>query len=87
MEVFKMCDVVRETGFAIHRYLRNADILRRFMRMPLVNRLRKLGHRVAQQHPLEVRDEDGTVLGSFSADLFFEETLVIELKGSVARAR
>jgi len=79
MEVFKMCDVVRETGFAIHRFLRNGH-LEKVYENALVNRLRKLGYRVSPQHPLEVRDEDGTVIGSFTADLLFEETLVIELK-------
>jgi len=35
---------------------------------------------VAQQHPISVFDEDGTVLGDFFADLFVENQLVVELK-------
>ncbi|HSI15151.1 MAG TPA: GxxExxY protein [Chthoniobacter sp.] len=70
-DVFKLCDVVRETGFAIHRYLRNGH-LEKVYENALAHRLRLLGFQVAQQHPLEVRDEDGTVLGSYSADLFLE---------------
>jgi GxxExxY protein len=33
-----------------------------------------------QQQPLSVYDEDGTLLGDFSADLFVEDCLVVELK-------
>jgi GxxExxY protein len=35
---------------------------------------------VEQQHPLQVRDEDGTVLGDYIADLFVEGVLIVELK-------
>jgi GxxExxY protein len=79
MDVFKLCDEVRETGFAIHRYLRNGHIEKIYENAP-VHRLRKRGFRITQQHPLQLHDEDGTVLGSFFADLFLEETLIIELK-------
>ena len=79
MDVFKLCDAVRETGFAIHRFLRNGH-LEKVYENALAHRLRKLGLHVAQQHPLEVRDEDGTILGSFFADLFIEDILLIELK-------
>jgi GxxExxY protein len=30
--------------------------------------------------PLQVRDEDGTVLGDFFADLLVEEELIVEVK-------
>ena len=33
-----------------------------------------------QQHPLRVFDEDGTLIGSYLADLFAEDQLIIELK-------
>jgi GxxExxY protein len=79
MDVFKLCDAVRETGFAIHRYLRNGHV-EKIYENALVHRLRKRGLRIAQQHPLHVHDEDGTVLGSFFVDLFLEEILLIELK-------
>jgi GxxExxY protein len=48
----------------------------------LANRLRKLGLEVKQQHPIQVFDEDGTVLGDFYADLFVENQLVVELKAA-----
>jgi len=79
MGVFKLCDAARETGFAIHRYLRNGHI-EKIYENALVHRLRMRGFQITQQHPLQVHDEDGTVLGSFFADLFLEETLIIELK-------
>lgn len=42
--------------------------------------MRKQGVRAVQQQPLSVYDEDGTLLGDFSADLFVEDCLVVELK-------
>lgn len=39
-----------------------------------------------QQHPLNVVDEDGTVLGEFFADLFVENQLIVELKACRALA-
>ncbi len=46
----------------------------------LAHRLRKVGHHVDQQIPLAVRDEDGTVLGDFVADLIVDQVLIVELK-------
>ena len=39
-----------------------------------------------QQYPLEVRDEDGTVLGDFKADIFVENHLLVEVKAAKAIA-
>lgn len=77
--VFELCDIVRETGFAIHEYLRNGH-LEKVYRNAMVHRLRKQGIQVVPEHPLAVYDEDGTVLGEFFADLFVENILIIELK-------
>jgi GxxExxY protein len=46
----------------------------------LVHRLRKQGLQVEAQKPLNVYDEDGTLLGEFFADLVVEGKLLIELK-------
>ena len=78
-DIMKLCDVVRETGYAAHRYLRNGHV-EKVYENSLTNRLRKLGLKVVQQHPLSVFDEDGTLLGEFKADLFVEERLIVELK-------
>jgi GxxExxY protein len=52
----------------------------------LAHRLRKAGVRVEQQHPLQVLDEDGTVLGDYLADLLVEGELIVELKACKAIA-
>lgn len=79
LEINQLCDVVRETSFAIHTYHRNGH-LEKIYENALVNRLRKQGLKVEQQFPLTVRDEDGTILGEFFADLFVDDCLVVELK-------
>lgn len=75
----ELCDLVRETSFAIHRYHRHGH-LEKIYETALVHRLNKLGLRVEQQHPLRVYDEDGTSLGDYFADLFVEGRLIVELK-------
>jgi GxxExxY protein len=79
--VFELCDIVRETGFAIHQYL-GPGHLEKVYENAFVNRLSKQGLEVKQQHRLEVRDEDGTVLGEYAADLFIENSLIVELKAA-----
>jgi GxxExxY protein len=78
-EIFRLCDKVRETGYALHRFLRNGH-LEKVYENGLANRLRKAGVRVEQQCPIQVRDEDGTVLGDFVADILVENALIVELK-------
>jgi len=46
----------------------------------LIHRLRKLGLYVIAQHPLKIRDEDGTLLGDYFVDLLVNDVLIIELK-------
>lgn len=84
-EVLTLCDQVRETSFALHRYLRHGH-LEKVYENGLAHRLRKAGLKVEQQFPLEVRDEDGTVIGEFFADLFVEDCLLIEMKACRALA-
>ena len=52
----------------------------------MVHRLRKIGLAVERQRPLQVRDEDGALLGNYFADLFVENCLVLELKACKALA-
>jgi GxxExxY protein len=79
MNVFELCDVVRETAFAIHRYHRHGHF-EKVYENALAHRLRKAGIEVIQQHPVPVYDEDGTVLGSYFADRFLNNILLIEAK-------
>jgi GxxExxY protein len=81
----ELCDIVRETSFAIHVYLRNGH-LEKVYENALVQRLRKLGLKVLAQHPLTVYDEDGTILGEYFADLCIEGGLIVELKACKAVA-
>ena len=78
-DIMKFCDVVRETGYAAHRYLRNGHV-EKVYENSLTHRLQKQGLKVVPQHPLSVFDEDGTLLGDFKADLFIEDRLIVELK-------
>ncbi len=75
----ELCDIVRETSFAIHTYHRSGH-LEKVYENALANRLTKLGLDVKQQHPMTVYDEDGTVLGEYFADLLVEGCLIVELK-------
>lgn len=75
----ELCDLVRETSFAIHRFHRHGHV-EKIYENALAHRLHKQGVHAVQQHPLSVYDEDGTLLGDFSADLFVENCLVVELK-------
>ncbi len=81
----QLCDIVRETSFAIHKYHRNGH-LEKIYENALANRLRKLGLQAQQRFPLTVYDEDGTVLGEYYADLFVEGCLIVELKACKAMA-
>ena len=79
MDIMQLCDVVRQSGYGAHRFLRNGHV-EKVYENSLANRLRKQGLQVLQQHPLQVFDEDGAQLGDFYADLFVENRLIVELK-------
>jgi len=78
-EVLKLCDVIRQTSYDIHKYLKSGH-LEKVYENALAHRLRKLGIEVKQQHDLAVFDEDGALLGKTTADLFVENVLIIEVK-------
>jgi GxxExxY protein len=81
--ILSMCDLIRQTSYDIHTYLGHGH-LEKVYENALAHRLAKLGIKVIQQHPLRVFDEDGTLIGSFLADLFIEDQLVAELKACKA---
>jgi len=78
-EIRELCNTIRETSFAIHGYLRHGH-QEKVYENALANRLRKLSLDIKQQYPLQVSDEDGTLLGSYYADLYVDNKLVVELK-------
>src|SRR5437867_1120518 len=77
--------IVRQTAYNIHVYHGHGH-LEKVYENALANRLRKLGHMVQQQHPLNVYDEDGTLLGEYYADLIVDGRLIVELKAVRALA-
>ncbi len=74
-----LCAQVRETAYAVHTYLGNGH-LEKVYENALANRLRKAGLDVLQQHPLQVFDEDGSLIGDYFADLLIDGWLIVELK-------
>ena len=78
-EIFKLCDQIREVAFQLHSHLRHGH-LEKVYENGMAHRLTQKGIKAFQQYPLNVRDEDGTVLGHYLADLFVEDRLIVELK-------
>jgi len=77
--IFELCDVIRETSYAIHEY-HGQGHLEKVYENALAHRLTKAGLKVQQQHPIKVYDEDGTAIGDYIADILVETRLIIELK-------
>jgi GxxExxY protein len=79
-DIFTLCNVIRQTSFDIHKYLRNGH-REQIYENALAHRLRKRGINVEQQEEVKVFDEDGTFLGTLRADLLVERRLICEIKG------
>jgi len=82
-EIRRLSNLVRICGYEAHCYLRHGH-LEKIYENSLVNRLRKLAVEVEQQIPLDVWDEDGTLLGHFVADLLVERKIIVEIKACKA---
>ena len=78
-DIKALCDQVRQTAFDMHVYHGHGH-LEKVYENALANRLRKAGLIVKQQHPVNVFDEDGTLIGEYLADLLVDDSLIIELK-------
>ncbi len=76
---------VRQVAYDIHVYHGHGH-LEKVYENALTHRLRLAGFDVRQQHPVQVRDEDGTVIGEYFADVIVEGRLLIELKATKALA-
>ena len=76
-----LCEQVRQTAYEIHVY-HGHGYLEKIYENALAHRLRKQGLIVEQQHPINVYDEDGTLLGDYSADLWIAGRLIVELKAA-----
>jgi GxxExxY protein len=53
-DIMKLCDVLRQTGFELHRYL-GGGMLEKIYENGLVHRLRKMGLKVEQQSIADLR--------------------------------
>jgi GxxExxY protein len=84
-EIFALCDRIRETSFALHQYLRHGH-LEKVYENGLRHRLAKIGIVAIPQFELKVKDEDGTILGDYCADLFIDGILIVEIKACRALA-
>ena len=81
----KLIEDVRQIAYAVHLYLGNG-YLEKVYENCLSHRLQKAGYEVESQRRLEVRDEDGYLLGEYYADLVVNDKLIIELKSVIALA-
>ena len=79
--IMKLCDEIRETAYAVHVYHGHGH-LEKVYENALTHRLRKQSFKVYQQYPLNVFDEDGTIIGEYFADLLVEDQLIVELKAA-----
>ena len=78
-DIFTLCNVIRQTSFDIHRFLRSGH-REQIYENALAHRLAKQGIRVEQQPKIRVFDEDGTLLGHLKADLLVDTRLICEIK-------
>ena len=79
-DIFTLCNVIRQTSFDIHHYLRSGH-REQIYENALAHRLTKQGIKVEQQSEIRVFDEDGTLLGYLKADLLVEAQVICEIKG------
>ena len=80
-EIFALCDLIRETAYSIHAYLGHGHSEKVYVNA-LTHRLQKQGVTVLREYPSEVFDEDGTLLGTFQADMFVDNRLIVEVKAA-----
>ncbi|MSU46235.1 MAG: GxxExxY protein [Lacunisphaera sp.] len=81
----QLCEPVRETSYAIHRYHRHEHV-EKIYENALVHRLLMRGVQVRQHYPLSGFDEDSTLPCDFYCDRFVETCPVVELKAGRAIA-
>ncbi|MCY2980704.1 MAG: GxxExxY protein [Planctomycetota bacterium] len=78
-DVNKICDVIREAGFGLHKYL-GPGFGEKVYERGMVHRLRKAGLLVRVQPSVMIYDEDGTELIEETMDVIVEDVLILELK-------
>lgn len=78
-EILKIVTDIRQIGYQVHLYL-GVGYLEKVYENALKHRLEKIGHKVEQQVALKVCDEDGFLLGEYTADLIVDGKVIVELK-------
>jgi GxxExxY protein len=81
----QLCEQIRQISYEIHVYHGHGH-LEKVYENALAHRLRKAGIEVKQQQPIQVFDEDGTLIGDYYADLLVDGWLIVELKTAKALA-
>lgn len=76
-----LCGRIRQTAYDIHVYHGHGH-LEKVYENALVHRLRKAGIQAEQQSPIQVFDEDGTLIGDYFADVLVEGEIIVELKAA-----
>jgi len=84
-DIQQLCEQIRQISYEIHVYHGHGH-LEKVYENALVHRLRKAGIEVKQQHPIQVFDEDGTLIGDYCADLLVDGWLIVALKAAKALA-
>ena len=74
----EICDEIRQIAYELHVYL-GVGYLEKVYENGLRHRLEKAGFLVQTQVPIQVKDEDGYLLGDYVADMIVDG-LIIELK-------
>lgn len=77
-EAKRICDKIRQVAYDLHVYL-GVGYLEKVYENALAHRLQKAGMDVQTQIPIQVRDEDGYIIGEYIADMIVGGILV-ELK-------
>ena len=78
-DIRRFCGRIREIAFAIHVYL-GPGHLEKIYENALAHRLRSAGFQLVRQPSVQVRDEDGTLIGECVPDLLVEGIVLLELK-------
>ena len=73
-----ICDKIRQTAYDLHVYL-GIGYLEKVYENALAHRLVKAGMKVETQIPIQIKDEDGFVIGDYVADMV-ADGILIELK-------
>ena len=74
----EVCDEIRQIAYELHVYL-GVGYLEKVYENGLRHRLEKSGFLVKAQVPIQVKDEDGYLLGDYVADMIVDG-IIIELK-------